>query len=412
MIAEELYTNFPKRRNIPMKKMKRLLCLLLVFVCILSAMPVFASAAEDKELKTTVKIKQKIPSQKITTYKLEVGEEPVKLEPEQYITINKVLYEFSHFTVSKEEYWHLTIPAFDGTKAWTKKWGDTISLVYKRHVHENKKSYDRVYHWNVCECGTVGQKYHHVDPATDSDKICTCGYKFSDNADLTTLWLDHTVLSPAFSKETTDYTAEVRTYLDVTATRITAYTFDARATVELPTDLTIREGANRFEIKVTAEDKTATKTYTVVAVKPVKVEDVTIAADGEKLIVTPKVTITRQLAGTSALSEAVEAKLIEMLGTETANQVLFTPQFSKWSTRQGELTLSSNLLKAIAEKGNVDLAVQTTYGSTLTIPAAELPALAEKEAVTICITREHAFSVLASEETLTLPETVTLVLPE
>lgn len=397
-----------------MKQFKRLLCLLLALVSLMAVIPGTAAAATDQDEKTaTVIIKKKIPSQPITKYAVEVGSEKVKLRDEKYVTIKKTVYERSHYTIGtkKDKYTTMTIPAYDGTKEWETKWGNTVSVVYKRHYHRYWKAHDRIFHWDMCDCGFIGKKERHVDPAADADKICTCGYHFSDNANLTTLWLTDVVPSVPFNPEITDYTGEVRTYLDVTATKITAYSFDALATIELPTDLTIKEGPNIFRIKVTAEDKTSTKTYTFNAIKPVKVEDATIAADGESLTVTPKTVVTRELNGTVALSEAVEQKLTEMIASQQAKTVVFVPEFSKWSIKAAEVTLSGKLLDAIAKKP-ADLVVTTPYGTTLTIPAAELTALASHEAVTVRVAKDNTFALMSGEEVLPLSETILLELPK
>lgn len=394
-----------------MKKMKRLLCLLLALAAIVSTIPMFAAAADDEEeLTAIVTVKRKVPSQATTKYTVEVGDKPVKLTHERFLTIKEKIYEFSHYTVSRDKLWSVTIPAYDGTKAWETKWGNTISVVYKRHYHSYKKAHDRIFHWDLCDCGDTRNKERHVDPVTDLDKTCICDYHFSDNATLTTLWLANIQMTPAFNKEITEYTGTVQTYQEANETKITARSFDALATIELPTDLALNEGPNIFQIKVTAEDKTATKTYTINAVKPVKVEDTLIAADGENISVTPKTTIAN-LTGSVALSEAVEQKLTEMLGKEKAGKVIILPQFSKWSIRQTEVTLTAAQLKAIADKP-ADLVIQTPYGSALTIPAAELTTLASNESVTIRVGQDNTFAALAGEEALTLSDKVTLVLPE
>ena len=233
-----------------MKQFKRLLCLLLALVALTGMLPRTAAAtvAEDptepEELTATVTIRKKIPSQATQKYTLVVGSKRVKLTHEKYITIKDKIYEFSHYTVGKDKFWSVAIPAYDGTKEWEQKWGNTISVVYKRHYHSYKKAHDRIFHWDVCDCGKVGPKEHHVDPALDSDKVCTCNYRFSDNATLTTLWLANMNLAPAYNREITDYTGNLYTWVDVTETAITATAFDALAKVELPTDFAIREGLN------------------------------------------------------------------------------------------------------------------------------------------------------------------------
>lgn len=395
-----------------MKRFKRLLCLLLAALSLLALMPGTAMAADDAEEETAiVTVKVKIPSQAVKKETVEVGSKRVKLKHDKYITIKDKVYELSHYTVGKEKFWSVAIPAYDGTKEWETQWGNTISVVYKRHYHSYKKAFDRIFHWDVCDCGKVGEKEYHVDPALDSDKICICDYHFSDNATLTTLWLSNMTLSPVYNKEITDYIGNVQTYLDVTETAITARAFDALATVELPTDLTIKEGLNTFQVKVTAEDKTTTKVYTVKAVKPVKMDDATIADDGESLTVTPKTVLTRELNGTVVLSDAVEQKLTEMIGTQAAKKVIFLPQFSKWSIKAAEVTLSGQLLEAMAKKP-ADLVITTPYGTTLTVPAAELTALSSNETVTVRVAKDNTFALLSGEEALPLPETVLLDIPK
>ena len=200
------------------------------------------------------------------------------------------------------------------------------------------------------------------------------------------------------------------TYQEVSATRITARAFDDLATIELPTDLTIKEGPNIFKIKVTAEDKTTTKTYTFNAIKPVKVEDATIGSDGERIMVTPK-TVISNIYGTVNLSEAVEQKLIEMISSQRAGSVVFLPQFNRWNISAAEVTLNSAVLDAIAKKP-ANLLITTPYGTTLTIPAADVTTLAAHETVTIRVARDNTFAIAAGEEVLTLSEAIQLTLPQ
>ena len=395
-----------------MKNLKRLLCLLLTLVALTSLIPGTALAADDPEPEktATVTVKRKIPSKTVSKYTVTVGSKKVKLKDPKYITVDSKIYELSHYTISKEKVWSVTIPAYDGTKAWEKKWGNTISAVYKRHAHSYKKAHDRIYHWDTCACGYVGNKEHHVDPATDADKICVCNYKFSDNATLTTLWLENVVPTVPFRPEITDYTGEVITYQEVDATRITVRAFDDLATITLPTDLSIKEGSNVFTIKVTAEDKTTTKTYTFNAVKPVRVEDTSIGCDGVHIRVTPK-TVISNIYGTVSLSEAVEQKLIEVIGSQTAGSVVFQPQFNRWNISAAEVTLNRAVLDAMAKKP-ADLLVITPYETTLTIPAADVAALAAHETVTIRVFRDNTFTVMAGEEALTLSDAVKLDIPQ
>lgn len=402
-----------------MKKRSKLLCLLLALVLLMSMFPLAAAATEtetteEEQTTGTVTVKVVVGKKTLYTYEVEVGSKPVKLHSDKYITHNKKYYEYSHYTVSGKKNTKVTIPAFDteNPDVWNKKWGDTIKVVYTTHKHSYKFSYGRIYHWNICSCGHTTNEVRHVDPAKDSDKICTCGYKFSDNADLTTLWLSNMVLSPNFSSATTDYIGEVRTYLDVTSTTITAHAFDALAKIELPENLEIHEGANKFEIKVTAEDKTSTKTYTVIAVKPVKVEDAYIGTDGTNISASLTAKVLNKNAAVG-LSEAIQAKILDLALQDQAATVCLKPQFSKWSVNQTELTLSADFLKSLAEQTEANLTVQTPYESTLTIPHGQLAGLAEgRTAVTIRIAKDNTYDILAVGDPITASQEITLTVPE
>jgi len=398
-----------------MKRNTKFLCLFLVLVLMVSMLPLQAAADTASEEETaTVTVKVVVDKKTLYTYEVEVGDQPVTLRDSQYITHKKQYYEYSHYTVSGKKTDSVTIPAFDSSnaEAWAKKWGKTIKVVYTEHTHEYKFAHSRLRHWNFCKCGHTTEQVPHVDPATASDKLCICGYTFSSNADLTTLWLSNMVLSPSFTKDTTAYSGEVRTYLDVTSTAITARPFDALATVELPENLEIHEGINKFEIRVTAEDKTTTKTYTVTAVKPVKVEDTFVYADGTAVSTALKATV-KNLTASSSLSQAVADKLVELAAADNATAIALQPEFSKWSVRQAELPLSAAFLTALSEQTQADLLVNTPYGSTLTIPHAQLAALAEgRESITLRIGKDNTYDILAVGEPLTASQEITLTVPE
>lgn len=401
-----------------MKKRTRLFCLLLALMLLVSMLPLhtLASSAAEKEETDTGKVTVKVVvgNKTLYTYDVKVGDKDVKLSDKKYIKYNEKYYEYSYYTVSGKKANKVTIPAYDAAdaEAWQKKWGSTIKVVYKSHKHNYRFSYGRVYHWNICDCGDTTNEVRHVDPAKDADKICTCGYKFSSNADLTTLWLTNMLLSPSFSKETTEYIGNVRTYLDVTSTVITAKSFDALATVKVPENLEIHEGANKFEIHVTAEDKTTTKTYTVIAVKPVQVEDAFISAYGTSISTALKTTVKQKIAS-AAVSEAVAEKMLELAVQDNVSTISLAPEFSKWSVNQAELSLSGDFLKAIAEKTEAALTVQTPYESTLTIPHQQLTTLAEgSTAVTIRIGRDNTYEILTVGEPFTTSQEITLTVPE
>ena len=400
---------------------KRLFCLLLVLAMAISILPMFAAAGtadttestEAEEPKTaTVTIKVKLGTKTLYTYKVTVGDKPVKLKHDKYMTYKDKVYKYSVYTVSGKKTHNVTIPAYDGTSAWTKKWANTISVVYTNHKHSYKPGYNRIYHWSICDCGDTTNEVRHVDPLKDPDKVCSCGYAFSSNAELTTLWFANMQLSPQFQKETTEYIGQVHTYLDVTSTTITARPFDALAKIQLPEDLEIREGANKFEILVTAEDKTTTKTYTVIAVKPVKVEDTLIGTDGTAITATLKTRVKQQTAS-AEVTEAVAAKLLELALKDGAKTVCFAPEFSKWSVKQTEITLSAELLKAIDEQTEADVTVRTPYDSTLTIPHSELAALVKDHTtVTLRVGKDNTFAIAADGADIAPSALITLTVPQ
>ena len=140
----------------------------------------------------------------------------------------------------------------------------------------------------------------------------------------------------------TEYTAETVTWKDVTSTKITANLFDARATVQLPEDLTIKEGANKFELLVTAEDKTTTQVYTIIAMKPAKVGNTLINTDMTTVSAKMKVIIRNQKANVTVTDEEV-SKILEIVAADNAKQIALVPDFSKWGPAQAEITLSKSL---------------------------------------------------------------------
>ena len=123
--------------------------------------------------------------------------------------------------------------------------------------------YDTKYHWKQCSCGCKIGMERHVDPKDTSDDTCVCGYHFSDNADLVTLWVKGCPGIKYFDKKKTEYELDAYTYKDVKEIKISTRTHDSEATVELPEDLTLKEGENKFEVKVTAENQKVTKVYTL-----------------------------------------------------------------------------------------------------------------------------------------------------
>lgn len=120
------------------------------------------------------------------------------------------------------------------------------------------------YHWKQCACGARFGMALHEDPLKCENDTCICGYHFSDNADLVTLWINGCPPIKGFSKDKTEYTLNAYTYTDVKEIQVSTHTFDVRSKVELPKDLTLKEGENKFEIKVISENQKVTKIYTVI----------------------------------------------------------------------------------------------------------------------------------------------------
>lgn len=134
--------------------------------------------------------------------------------------------------------------------------------------HEFAYASNATFHWLQCPCGCQANKEYHVDPLDTTDDYCTCGYHFSDNAQLVTLWLQDCKELKNFRKDVYEYETDAYTYKEVSELkRIATRTYDSEATVELPEDLTLKEGENKIEIKVTAENKKVTQIYTVIVNK-------------------------------------------------------------------------------------------------------------------------------------------------
>lgn len=123
------------------------------------------------------------------------------------------------------------------------------------------------YHWMACPCGCELNMEPHVDPKDAENDYCICGYHFSDNADLVTLWVNGCPPIKGFDKNKTEYELKAYTYKDVKEVKISTRTFDSQATVELPEDLSLKNGENKIEVKVTAENQKVTKTYTLIITK-------------------------------------------------------------------------------------------------------------------------------------------------
>lgn len=350
--------------------MKRLLSLALALLLVLSMIPMTAFAGESTAT-VTVNIYY-LQGRYYGTYTFLVGEEPMRMHAEDYIRVSKAVYEYECFRVGEWYPKELIIPAYDGTEAWKAQWG-AIDIFYDEHNHEYSTVYNRNNHWEECDCGEKRNKHPHVDPAKDEDKVCECGYIFSSNADLTTLWLDGMVLSPRFNKKITEYTGKLHTYKDVNATFIKTATFDAKAKVTLPDSFKLEEGENTFQVTVTAEDTVTTKTYTVSVYKTGKAGGVSLEADTDSVTIAPKKAVKWRTA-TFAISDAEGLKLAQTATDK--KQMVIAPEFSKWGIDTAVFTFSNTVLQEMAEKTQADLILKTAYGIHLTVPNTALNDLA------------------------------------
>ena len=125
----------------------------------------------------------------------------------------------------------------------SKKPGYTGSIWEERPVpehpsimdHDNLSwNFNTKYHWKQCVCGCRLSEERHVKPQDAVNDTCICGYHFSDNADLVTLWIKGCPEIKDFDKDTTEYKLNAYTYKDVKEIKISTRTYDSEATVELP----------------------------------------------------------------------------------------------------------------------------------------------------------------------------------
>lgn len=389
---------------------KKLLSALLALMMVLSLLPMAAYAEELTEPDTapatvTVTATAQCYSADLKTYKGTFGTKPVTGEGTvtidadtfgKYITLNNTIYQFKGVLMGNKLHSFVTT----GTDT-------ALDVIYVPHSHCYVQRHDRHGHWMQCACGSKYGYQKHVDPATDADSTCTCGYHFSSNADLVTLWLKNMDLSPRFHKDTTEYTGNIFTYKDVTSTHIAYRTLDALATVEISGGTAIHDGMNVFEITVTAEDRKTTKTYTVYACKPINADGVSVvctAEDGEYVAsAAPRATLKRDTASLTLSAAAAEALGSQAAACDSAKMIL-EPQFSKWSTKKILVSFDAEGLAAMAEACDADLVIRT-FLADVVIPNDQLAALAEEgDTITFQLTKEPMeLTVLADEAEIATP---------
>lgn len=219
--------------------MKRLISTLLALVLLLSALPLAASAAAKpiQDYESVVHQQQAGTGACISTYTYADGKVVVTYQ-------DKVTYS--------------NVEGYEKDDVLVR--GTTGNVTYiAAHVHGYEWTVNRDGHFYRCKCGA---KHNFAEHTMGSDGKCICGYTFMDNADLTVLWMSGIKLVPGFKKDVTEYEGKLLVK-DLEETKISAFSFDGKAKIELPEDLTLKKGTNTFEIKVTAENGKDTKTYTV-----------------------------------------------------------------------------------------------------------------------------------------------------
>lgn len=220
----------------------RMFSLVLALVLLVSALPMAACAVTMKGYKDATHIQQSGTGGFVSSYVFDDGTKVIT-------DVNGKITSSTHPDYKVGE----SITKVDGVSG---TWIDA-------HIHEYEWFSNRDGHGYRCKCGAKSNFAKHTD---SGDGTCQCGYKFMTNADLTVLWMRGVKLSPAFKKDVTEYEGTL-TMKDLEETWISVFSFDAKATVELPENLTLKEGTNTFQIKVTAEDGKTTKTYTVKVTK-------------------------------------------------------------------------------------------------------------------------------------------------
>lgn len=217
---------------------RKLLTLLLAVVLAVSCLPICASAAaEIKNYNKVTYVQQPGTGEMIAYFEFDTGTVVVHGDT---VLDNGGISEFKV-----------------GDKITVGAGGAATTIAAHEHAFEWTVTRDG--HFYRCTCGS---KHHFAEHFHTGDRTCICGYEFMDNADLTVLWMSGIRLSPALKKDVTEYEGKllVKGQKEL---QISAFPFDAKATVELPEDLSLKQGTNVFKIKVTAEDGLTTKTYTV-----------------------------------------------------------------------------------------------------------------------------------------------------
>lgn len=228
--------------------MKKTLTLLLALVLVIAMIPMAASAANYHWTQfEKIIINPNNASETVPYLGIQYDGTTVKLTYKDYEMLEK---QYGEYLIYLEE--QLALANHEGND------------------HHFVWASNTKYHWLACPCGCEINKERHVDPKDTENDLCVCGYQFSDNAELVTLWVNGCPPIKGFRKDQTEYELNAYTYKDVKEIAISTHTFDSEAIVELPEDLTLKTGENKFEIKVIAENQKVTQTYTLIITKEAK----------------------------------------------------------------------------------------------------------------------------------------------
>lgn len=375
---------------------KRMISALLALVLLLGVLPVAALADGEPEPPAPTPVYPQVTayavcytssamSKEAGTYSSKVigNQESVTIDYSTfggYITYGGKMYEYAGLSHNSVAMSSVTLTV-DGT----------VYCKYIPHTHVYRKGYNRIQHWEACACGSILSISNHVDPATDEDSICTCGYKFSSNANLVTLNLSSIVLECRVNDEKTEYLGKVHNYKPVTSSEVKYRTFDALATVEAPSVVSISEGMNVVEVTVTAEDRKTTKTYTVYALLAPKVDGMEINytsndADGFEVVIGAKGKDRRGYV-TLDLPESAAEKIGLLLESTNAKNLIIEPQYNRWSNVETAVIIPSAILEQVGKTG-ADILIKNFSGN-IEIPNSDMKKLAEAgEAVRFALIKE------------------------
>lgn len=273
-----------------------------------------------------------------------------------------------------------------------------VVLGYTLHYHNYAKGHDRDYHWEACRCGSTLYFDPHEDPLKVKDSTCSCGYKFSDNADLTYLWMNDMNNQPFFKPDITEYQCTAYEYLKGPNVAYSYQAYDYKATVTEPKDKTLREGMNVYEFTVTAEDKKTTKTYTVYASKPSKLGYVTVystgnQADGFTTRLEPHVIYLNNTA-TLTLEAGLGERMAYQASNAKSSQVTVEPVMSRWGVDIFYINMPAEIAKQMATTDS-DLVFRTYFGN-IVLEKAQLEKLSEAgENIKFTLSKDGGNSVLA-----------------